>query len=155
MGNSQADSAFVRMLPPEIRHMIYLELWRMTGLRQHIIWHGPEDSAHFCRWPCSTQYQRNDPVQEELEQIRQELGIPLGERIFGDKHPRLTPLCRRMQSPWLNHGNCGEDVFTKYGEKAIVGMTSFTSCWKPDQPAHLRELVTAAYMPMLLCCKLM
>lgn len=33
----QTDSLFLSRLPQEIRHRIYLELWREAGLEQHIV----------------------------------------------------------------------------------------------------------------------
>jgi hypothetical protein len=43
--NSQSKSAFVTRLPREVRDAIYLELWRLKGLRQHIVSHRNHENA--------------------------------------------------------------------------------------------------------------
>lgn len=128
----QTQSAFVARLPREIRDAIYLELWRSAGLRQHVVshwdWH-PEQSkatgAHFCRWPCDTQYQVEDDLQEEIELLRIQDNVQPGHNI------KSVTYQMRLESAWLNHWKCGECVEEAYRLGDVASdSTSGIPCWK-------------------------
>ena len=149
--NPQSESAFITRLPLEIRNAIYLELWRSCGLRQHIVWHGEGADRHFCRWPCTTEYHVHDGLQEEIEQFRRRLGVPLGESMNNSEASVYT---RRLQSPWMNHWACGERAEEAHGIEAIRGFTtSGIGCWKKNGVGH--PPARSPYLPMLLSCKLL
>ncbi|KAM5364355.1 hypothetical protein ACJZ2D_011552 [Fusarium nematophilum] len=137
--NSQQQSAFVARLPREVRDAIYLELWRSCGLRHHIVSHWERDpklsratGAHFCRWPCSTPYQVEDDLQEEVDLLRIQENVALGNSIMNVTYQM------RLESPWLNHWKCGEHVEETHGmEDDGMDSTSGYHCWKnPVSTTH-------------------
>ena len=151
----QSQSTFITRLPPEIREAIYLELWRTSGLRQHIVWHGEGTDRHFCRWPCTTRYEVDDRVQLWCEDLRRWLGVPLGEDISKVPDEEVESVSRRLQSPWMNHWACGERAEGEYGLEATGGFTtSEIRCWKEDR-VDGRMPSRSPYLPMLLSCRLM
>lgn len=150
--NSQIHSAFATILPREIRDAIYFQLWHSCGLRQHIVWHtnfSDERKSHFCRWSCTTKYQVEDQLQNEIEVLRQQLGVPLGDDMNN------THYGRRLQSSWLNHWQCGEHVDHVHGNTRQGHMTSGCRCWKKSLPDSHDSAFQTPYIPMLLSCKLM
>ncbi|TDZ17560.1 hypothetical protein Cob_v009471 [Colletotrichum orbiculare MAFF 240422] len=152
---TQTQSPFIIRLPREVRDAIYLQLWRSVGLRQHIIHHGIAGDKHFCRWSCTTDFEVEDKLQQDLENLRIELGISLGEDIFRDREDNEPPYARRLQSPWMNHWPCGERAFDAHGINAINGMITATGvCWKKDDRKKFQGSWLSPYMPMLLSCKL-
>ena len=160
----QTQSAFVTRLvalPPETRDAIYLEMWRSCGFSQHIIWHGQGADMHFCSWPCTTEYEVDDGLQREAEEVRRRLGISLGEDMgsYGiARDYEVTALNRRLQSPWMNHWACGERAWQEHGLKAVWGFsTSEVVCWRKNQADKKKEHVPSwsPYLPMLLSCKLL
>ncbi|KND92011.1 hypothetical protein TOPH_03312 [Tolypocladium ophioglossoides CBS 100239] len=146
----QLQSPFVATLPREIRDLVYLELWRSHGLRQHIFRHGGiSNPQHICHWPCITAFQVEDKLQEKIEELRCQLGVTVGHGIEN------TPHCRHLQSPWLNHWMCGQQAETIYGIEAVHAMTtSATSCWRANKRLHNAPPLRAPYIPMLLSCKI-
>lgn len=143
----QPQSALLA-LPREVRDLVYLELWRSCGLRQHILWHFDESSPHFCRWPCRTEFRVDDPVQAEVEGLREELGFAPGRSLDIDTY------ARRLRSPWLNHVLCGEHAEHVHGLEAGVGRsTGLQSCWKPGRGEEYTPPPRSPYIPMLLSCK--
>ncbi|SPO00296.1 uncharacterized protein DNG_03141 [Cephalotrichum gorgonifer] len=149
----QLQSAFITRLPREIRDRIYLELWRPCGLRQHIFWHwhsGKADTSHFYRWPCTTEFHPEDPVQKDVEALRSKLGIPVGETIWDETY------APRLRSSWQNHWACYErgEEFISGGE---VGDTYDVFSWYIDKGCWTEHPCYAPrhspYIPMLLSCK--
>lgn len=137
-------------LPREIRDLVYLELWRACGLRQHILWHHDEPNPHLCRWPCRTEFRVDDPVQAEIDVIREQLGFVPGRSLDLDLY------ARRLRSPWLNHVLCGEDAEGVHGLEAGVGRsTGLQSCWKRGRGEEYAPAPRSPYIPMLLSCKTM
>ncbi|KAM7212728.1 hypothetical protein V8F06_011871 [Rhypophila decipiens] len=126
MESPQLQSRFVTMLPREICDLIYLELWRDTGLRQHILWHNDEDrtKSHFCRFPCNTDFTFHDPLQADIEAERTRQGISLGQDL---RHRTYT---WRLQSPWQSHWACGEAAERIHGMDAIKSCSTSASCFK-------------------------
>lgn len=162
--NPQLKSSLVARLPREIRDLIYLELWQPYGFRQHILWHNdlvyrPERNAHasvghFCHWPCITEYQLRDALQEKLETFYRESGSP------ADHHNWLAMFAphirRQLRSPWWNHWSCGVAAANTYGPAAAEGnYTSRDPCWKKARTRHDCEASWSPYMPMILVCKIM
>lgn len=148
--NSQYQSSFVIKLPREIRNLIYVELWRSCGLRQHVIWHSDQGNPHFCRWPCTTKYQVEDELQQELEVFRNEASVTLGQEM------RNTVYGRRLQSPWINHWACGERAEEAHGLDAINNIvTSGRGCWRRKRLHGHDSPSRDPYIPMLLSCKVM
>ncbi|GJN67489.1 hypothetical protein PLICBS_001515 [Purpureocillium lilacinum] len=167
MADPQLQSSFITKLPPEIRQLVYLELWRSYGLRQHFLHHRGETDeapAHFCHWPCTTPYEVQDALQEEIEDARSRSGIPLGREFEN------TQLCHDLLSPWINH-RCLPSI---YGSTTFVVTDTTTltalvgSCdtpipmkipYKPPrvpsalfQHARSLELSLSANFPVLLPC---
>lgn len=152
---SQIQSSFVNRLPREIRNAIYLELWRSSGLRQHIILHGPWDDQHFCRWRCSKEFEVQDELQQDIEDLRIQLQVTMGEDLTKYQHERVSLYCRRLQSPWMNHWLCGEQAYEKHGLEAVWGDTTSTlKCWKEDGNIEQVRRWSSPYIPMLLSCRL-
>ncbi|KAK1579561.1 uncharacterized protein LY79DRAFT_564100 [Colletotrichum navitas] len=151
----QTQSTFISRLPREVRDAVYLHLWRSCGLRQHILWHGAATNKHFCRWSCTTEYRVEDGLQRDIERMRAQLGVPLGQKIMRDRHSSAPLYCRRLQSPWINHWLCGERAFEEHGLAAICGTSTSTNvCWKEGRKNAPHGPWTSAYIPMLLSCKL-
>ncbi|KAF4449679.1 hypothetical protein F53441_7079 [Fusarium austroafricanum] len=154
--NPQLQSTFITRLPREVRDGIYLELWRLCGLRQHIIWHENKDDkpkSHFCHWKCTTPFDVEDKLQEEIDATRIELGVPLGVSFTS----RTNAL--RLFSAWRNHWPCGERIAEVYGDEMDPGISTSTSrgpCW--SQLSENSDSETAPkwspYISMLLSCKL-
>lgn len=162
--NPQSHSTFVTRLvslPPEIRDAIYLELWRSHGLRQHIVRHGKQEDKHFCSWPCTTEYQVEDGLQREVEELRCRLGIPIGEDMgsYGlGRNAEVTALTRRLQTPWFNHWACGERAWREHDLDAFSTLTtSRITCWKKSHGEEKKDRVAtrSPYLPILLSCKLL
>ena len=147
----QNQSPLVSKLPRDIRALIYHELWRSYGLRQHIQEHwisrDAASGSHLCHWPCTTPFTVRDPVQDDLEAKARDTNLTLGQG-FKDR-----PSCRAMQSPWLNHWPCGERAMDRYGARPLRCITTAaTVCWKDGTSAGVGR---APYLPMLLSCKIM
>lgn len=160
--NPQPQSAFLTLLPPEIRDAIYLSLWRSHGLRQHIIWHGDNESGrHFCSWPCTTDFSVDDSLQRDVEELRIRQGVRLGHSMGGfasRRDPEVSVLTRHLQSPWMNHWACGERAAEVHGSDANWGFkTAGMDCWKTHSSYGFKEPVPSwsPYLPMLLSCKLL
>lgn len=165
--NTQTDSAFINRLPREIREAIYVELWRSHGLRQHILYHSDPQANpwelvapdvknyHFCHWPCATEFEVRDRLQEALEELRSQIGVPLGQDIITHRFEVKTSYVKRLQSPWMNHWPCGELAHHKYGIKALEGFATGDQCWKKTDKADGGTCWSSPYIPMLLSCKLM
>ncbi|RYP58133.1 hypothetical protein DL769_009090 [Monosporascus sp. CRB-8-3] len=151
----QTQCAFVHRLPREIRNAIYLELWRSCGLRQHILWHSDEADRHFCRWPCAMEYEVQDELQRDIEELRSQLEVPLGQELRPDRHEKIRLYCRRLQSPWMNHWPCGERAEKEHGLAAIRSPSTATIiCWRKNRESERNRPWSSAYIPMLLSCKL-
>ena len=159
--NPQPQSPLLA-LPREIRNLIYLELWRSAGLRQHILWHHGErhydepdydEPPHFCRWPCRTEFQVDDPVQADIQEKWEQMIRQHGLSRVRQEHWRLA---RRLRSPWLNHVNCGEDAEEAHGMEVDVGWsTGLQSCWKVGCEEDDAAPPRSPYLPMLLSCRTM
>jgi hypothetical protein len=153
----QHQSSLLTHLPREILDKIYLELWAAYGLRQHILFHGRDEGVHFCRWECCTEYQVDDPLQADVEELRARLHVPLGTDIQGDEPPEIRKYCRQLMSPWMNHWPCGERAVQEHGIEAISGYSTSDRCWKiyrDNRPDDLHVSSWSPYLPMLLTCRL-
>lgn len=147
--STPSASPFLTKLPSEVRHLIYDELWQIAygSTRQHIVWHGSDpDSRHFCRWTCCLPaWERTDRLQDRIHRLRDDGLKPDIEET------------RRLQSPWLNHWMCGEDIRATTNEaRAVVGKisTAFGPCWwEETKSSSSRGMGT--FMSMLLVCKTM
>ncbi|KAG8624391.1 hypothetical protein KVT40_007458 [Elsinoe batatas] len=155
MSDPQTESALVNVLPAEIRHLIYIELFQATGLRQHILCHGLGTKAlHFCRWPCSIEFEQDDGLQQQIEQVRQSRDMPWGKDLEGYQDEEFGRLSRHLKSPWLNHWACGDDAFEQCGLDALFGAsTASHKCWKVGPKREDRMKDSSSYISMLLCCK--
>ncbi|KAI0841213.1 hypothetical protein F5Y06DRAFT_260915 [Hypoxylon sp. FL0890] len=142
----QYQSLFFRRLPIEVRNEIYVELWRLSGLEQHIFWHEDRKHprrSHFCRWPCVTPFDVEDERQKELE------------ILFPDalSHPPPMLLSTewnwRLKSSWYNHWRCEEEMCEHLkNDEARPRRANF--------PCHAyNSLLYSPYLPMLLTCKKM
>ncbi|KAI8712843.1 hypothetical protein NCS52_01383700 [Fusarium sp. LHS14.1] len=153
--NPQSNSPLVK-LPREVRDAIYLEVWRLTGLRQHIVAHwgsSDQDSKpHYCRWKCCTpEFEVEDRLQEEIDQERIRRGITLGEYFsYKPVTPRLD-YQGFLSSPWDNHWECWLEITQGYGREYIEGnygpggnvvSTSGCRCWRDvaKNPINLTPL---------------
>ncbi|KAF4922367.1 hypothetical protein CGCVW01_v005341 [Colletotrichum viniferum] len=152
--DSQTQSAFVSRLPREVHDAVYFQLWRSCGLRQHILWHGAAEDKHFCRGSCTTEYQVEDELQRDIEKMREQLGVSLGQEIVRDWYDKAPRYCRRLQSPWMNHWLCGDRAVEKHGISAIRGSSTTTIvCWKTERKNTTNRPWATACIPMLLSCK--
>ncbi|RMJ19462.1 hypothetical protein CDV36_000884 [Fusarium kuroshium] len=144
----QTQSNFITRLPYDIRAAIYKELWPSWTPRQHVVWHidpnADETKSHLHREPCISRFQLHDELQTEIEALRQEKQVPLGE-------PLNDPAYRqRLESCWMNHWKCGERLDEELGEERnFFYNTSIGGCWCDKKPKGDRD----TYLPMLLSCK--
>ena len=151
----QPQSSLLTKLPRELLDLIYVELWRSHGLRQHILWHGKWRNKHFCHWPCTSEFDMKDKSQSDIEQLRSQLGVALGHDIKHTNHALARPYCRRLQSPWMNHWSCGERAAATYGVDSIRGFST-GMCTCPQVDKHQKSGSSwSPYLPLLLSCKLM
>ncbi|KAM7188824.1 hypothetical protein V8F20_010434 [Naviculisporaceae sp. PSN 640] len=154
----QRQSAFITRLPREIRDLIYLELWRASGLRQHILRHyrfqdKQLEEAHFCRWPCTTEFEVKDGLQEDIGALRRQLGLGLpgsSEFVWGITDVRCY---RRLRSPWINHWACGERL-EEDSRSDIVTLARSTFVIHPPPCPRQTPADPSSYIPMLQSCKL-
>ena len=88
-------------LPPEIRDMIYHEMWEVSGRRQHVF--ETEDGSALGHFPCVLAPGEKDTRNEDFEALwdRQQ-----------ERRPRSlvvdAPWAERMASPWHEHWKCEE-----------------------------------------------
>lgn len=87
----QQASPFLSMLPLEIRKMIYEELWRSSGFRQHIFRFKNDRKFSTCR--CIT-----DPDAEDVR-FDKFMDMLSDERVIWNA---------RLKSEWNTHWRCGE-----------------------------------------------
>lgn len=157
--NPQTESPFVSRLPREVRDAIYLELWRSCGLRQHILRLGNMSNKQLCHWQCTMEFDVHDELQRDIEELRVQLGIPLGQDIRKCHDERSILYGRRLQSPWMNHWPCGDRAQKEYGLDPVRGFhTSSFYCWLNNRKKNEKdgdESRKSPYIPMLLSCKLM
>ncbi|KAI1767236.1 hypothetical protein GGR53DRAFT_527156 [Hypoxylon sp. FL1150] len=73
--HDQLSSPFFRF-PLEIREAVYLALCENAGFSQHIVFHDDADAdpennrgAHFCRWPCTAEYDVGGDQTMVLQQV--------------------------------------------------------------------------------------
>lgn len=158
--NPQLQSAFITRLPRELRDLIYLELWRSSGLRQHIVRHytlrdKKVEHVHFCRWPCRTDFQVEDGLQQDIDTLRRQLDLDLPETFDPNVYIADIPSYRRLRSPWLNHWACGEYVEEVCESDDVTSAISTFVIQHP--PPCQRRIPTnpSSYIPMLLSCKIM
>ncbi|KAF2876875.1 hypothetical protein BDV95DRAFT_131955 [Massariosphaeria phaeospora] len=158
--NPQHQSNLLTRLPREILDQIYLEIWRICGLCQHILLHGNGPAGkdnHFRRWQCCTEYRVDDTLQADVEKLRARLDVPLGTDIQGAQPPEIGLYCRRLMSPWRDHWPCGERATQEHGIEAISGYSTSDRCWKTwrdNRPDDMHVPSWSPYLPMLLTCKL-
>ncbi|KAJ4313411.1 hypothetical protein N0V84_009440 [Fusarium piperis] len=113
--NPQPNCPLVK-LPREVRDAIYLEVWRIVGLRQHIVAHwGTPDSEvdakpHYCRWKCCTEFEVEDRLQELVENARIERGIAYGGWFTCTPDTGLEDYQGLLSSPWDNHWKCYTEI---------------------------------------------
>ncbi|KAL2382468.1 hypothetical protein RJZ90_003254 [Blastomyces dermatitidis] len=146
--NPQVQFGFISVLPREIRDSIYLELWHSCGLPPHILWHSnftDANNSHLCRWQCTTEYQVEDQLQQDIEALRNQLGVPL------DHHKINVEYSRRLKSPYLNPSACGEIAAELHGDQAMCTFSvSGVTCSKKRQQGNNDVPTRSAYIPMLL-----
>jgi len=88
----QEPSAFFSALPLEIRQMIYIEFWRLTGLKQHVFSRIPITGL-LTHSPCITDPRAPDPRHEESQN-----GVGEGSAVWE----------RRFRTGWCVHWACEE-----------------------------------------------
>ncbi|KAI1395432.1 hypothetical protein F4819DRAFT_492482 [Hypoxylon fuscum] len=109
----QHQSSFLNKLPLEVRRLIYLELWRASGLSQHIIYHknhSDEEKSHFCHWPCISEFDVEDERQNALQALRDQDPTPQteeSEMVCPEWYPYLS-------SRWYDHWKCEENMLKAY-----------------------------------------
>lgn len=85
-------------LPAELRQLIYVELWRTGGLKQHVIAH----AAGYTYGGCISNQDGEDQRQVELLDLERHLA----KTPSGDFHSPLW--ARRLASSWGVHWQCEE-----------------------------------------------
>jgi hypothetical protein len=131
----QIQSLFFTKTPIEIRNMIYRELWRNSGLSQHIFRRQRvygNMKSRFTHSPCVTQFNVEDQRQKELQKLSIEFDLPPS-----DGGIRNSQWGRRCHSSWYNHWCCLENHINE------------TTGGRAKQ--HRVE----PFLPMLLTCKKM
>ncbi|KAL1841324.1 hypothetical protein VTJ49DRAFT_7161 [Mycothermus thermophilus] len=95
--NPQLASPFFTSFPAEIRNRIYLEIWKLASIRQHIVRTDPSEPGP-TRWghlPCITTL--------DVEDMRMDLYMAVDRN---DLDRRLW--VRRLKSQWCLHWPCEE-----------------------------------------------
>lgn len=122
---SQLQSDLFSRIPREIRDMIYVQLWEVSGPRQHVF----EHEAGLTHWPCLLNDEEEDTRNKNFEALWHEQQ---------GKHPQSmvhhATWARRMSSTWHEHWRC---------EEAMI-----------DAKAEGKK-TQALFLPSLLTCKRM
>lgn len=102
----QLQSTFFRSLPREIRDMIYVQFWEVSGSHQHVFEHQGSVS-HF---PCIMEGDQEDTRNKEFEDIwhRQQSHCP--KSVVRD-----AKWAKRMSSTWHEHWRCEEAILAAEG----------------------------------------
>jgi hypothetical protein len=87
----QVLSNFFSVLPLEVRQMIYIEFWRLSGLRQHIF--ARKNSPYKTHAPCI--------IAQDQEDIRY-------DRFRAAKGGEIAMWETRLKSDWCFHWECEE-----------------------------------------------
>ena len=132
--NAQTQSHLFARLPLDIRLRIYEEVFKHSGLVQHVC-KSPRGDG-YTHWPCSTDHDGEDDRQLELEAIRSQDGVP---PLWSDPQWHA-----RLQSPWANHWACGERMGYAYNKELYDGT-----------PRRTVGSGATSFLSLLLTCKKM
>ena len=109
--NAQTQSRLFARLPLDIRLRIYDELFKSSGLVQHIC-ESPRGDG-YTHWPCTADHDGEDARQLELESVRSLVGVV---PLWFDPQWQA-----RLQSPWANHWACEEKMKYAYNKELFDG----------------------------------
>lgn len=129
--DGQVASAFFNVLPPEVRRMIYVEFWRLSGLKQHILRRSTDGS--YARSSCLVADQNAADGRFPRFQA-------CSEPPYSNGLQSIDLWAKRIESDWAVHWECEELRETK-----LRGLKRGT----------LQEPLWSPFMPALLTCKLM
>ncbi|KAK0726393.1 hypothetical protein B0T21DRAFT_385662 [Apiosordaria backusii] len=128
----QDDSPFFSLLPPEIREMIYQDIWATSGSKQHIYKQNMGKDKKWSHVPCSADYTAGDTRFERFTQ---------SARGSEEEYQWV----KRLKSEWCYHWCCEQS----------------TSKWhttqdpKELQKEGVRQAAPSGFMSLLLVCKRM
>ncbi|KAK4174884.1 hypothetical protein QBC36DRAFT_332702 [Triangularia setosa] len=126
--SAQDDSPFFSLLPPEIREMIYQDIWSTSGSRQHI--YKEEKWSHV---PCIADCSAGDT---RFEKFTQSAGGSEEEYHW----------MKRLKSEWCFHWSC-EQSTAKWHEAQNPN-----ELWKEE---NAQQAGPSGFMSLLLVCKRM
>ncbi|KAK8090648.1 hypothetical protein PG994_000153 [Apiospora phragmitis] len=98
----QRQSAFFGRLPREIRDMVYLAMWDVSGTQQHVF-ELEEGSGHVTHFPCSMTAGEQDSRNDEFEKLWHKQQARRPRSLVED-----PVWARRMSSSWYEHWKCEE-----------------------------------------------
>ncbi|KAK8051499.1 hypothetical protein PG993_002884 [Apiospora rasikravindrae] len=121
----QHQSVFFGKLPREIRDMVYLAMWDVSGTQQHIFEH-EEGSGHVTHFPCILATGEQDSRNHEFEKLwhRQQACRP--RSLVED-----PVWARRMSSTWNEHWRCEEAMLAnreKGNKSSTLFLPSLLTC---------------------------
>ncbi|KAI0880567.1 uncharacterized protein GGS22DRAFT_83092 [Annulohypoxylon maeteangense] len=131
--NPQSGSILFGGLPLEIRDMIYVECWKVSGLNQHIFIR----AGRLTHWPCALS---SDEVDERPDELQRMLEAQETQRRSRTRSLKLDDKwTRRFSSPWHNHWRCEEEMEMMTNERTGLD--------------HLPRPNRTLFLPILLACK--
>ncbi|KAK7982048.1 hypothetical protein PG988_004286 [Apiospora saccharicola] len=106
----QHQSVLFGKLPREIRDMVYLAMWDVSGTQQHVFEHedGSGDVTHF---PCILAAGETDSRNDEFETMWHKQQARRPRSLVED-----PVWARRMSSTWNEHWKCEEAMLARMGE---------------------------------------
>lgn len=116
--DAQEPSAFFSALPLEIRQMIYVEFWRLTGLKQHVFSRVPI-AGRLTHSPCITDPRAPDARHEKSQNS-------------GGESSAVWE--RRFRTDWCVHWAC-EELDRPEVVPSNVAPTPRGPPWSPFLPA--------------------
>lgn len=123
--NPQAQSPFFGQLPPEIRRLIYVALWRTAGLSQHIF----QQHGQLVRRRCLVEDDTADDLLPDLDAVWNAARPLPDENLYSPEWFRHLFSSKQ----WFNHWKCRESIYLQDEEATVA----------------------APFQSMLLCCRLM
>ncbi|KAK8080061.1 hypothetical protein PG997_007879 [Apiospora hydei] len=114
----QHQSVFFGKLPREIRDMVYLAMWDVSGTQQHVFEH-EEGSGHVTHFPCILAAGEQDNRNHEFEKLWRRQQALRPRSLVED-----PVWAKRMSSPWNEHWKC-EDAMLASREKGNKSCTLF------------------------------
>jgi hypothetical protein len=102
---AQEDALFFSMLPLEIRKLIYIEFWRLSALRQHVLMTGLDSTPMRLGSSSANIVHRHSPCLIDEHESDTRYANFLATK---DDPSEGIKWLRRLKSDWARHWSCQE-----------------------------------------------